>query len=121
MATHAFAKISLTQSYALSDNVDTIFLSEDFLDFSIEASDPNIDISRCNSLCFDHLSTTKRRGVYMFYKDYLPVIRRDDLCALTECIVTDIKWEKESIFFTCNYRSASQTPDEFEDYCQYFH
>ena len=28
---------------------------------------------------------------------------------------------KESIFFTCNYRSPSQTPDKFENYCQNFH
>ena len=27
----------------------------------------------------------------MFYKDYLPIIRHNDLCALSECIVTDIK------------------------------
>ena len=47
----------------------------------------------------------------MFYKDYLPVVRRDDLCALSECIVTETKLGKKSIFFTCNYRSPSQTPD----------
>ena len=29
--------------------------------------------------------------------------------------------EKKSIFSTCNYRFPSQTPDEFENYCQNFH
>ena len=29
-------------------------------------------------------------------------------------------WGK-SIFFTCNYRSPIQTPDEFENCCQNFH
>ena len=45
----------------------------------------------------------------MFYKDCLPVIRRDDLCALTKCIASEIKLGKKSIFFNCNYRSPSQT------------
>ena len=57
----------------------------------------------------------------MFYKDYLPVIRRDDLCALTECIVVEVNLERKSLFFTCTYRSPSQTVDEFESYCQSLH
>ena len=32
-----------------------------------------------------------------------------------------LKLEKKSIFFTCNYKSPSQAPDEFEKYCQIFH
>ena len=81
IAAHDFAKISLIQSYALSCNTDIIFFSETFLDSSIEASDPNINISGYNSLRSDHPSNIREGGVCMFYKDYLPVIRRDDLCA----------------------------------------
>ena len=57
----------------------------------------------------------------MFYKDCLPVIRRNDLCALTECIVNEIKLAKKSIFFTWNYRSLSQSRDEFVSYWQNFY
>ena len=57
----------------------------------------------------------------MFYKEYLPVIKRDDLCALTECIVVEVNLGTKSLFFTCNYRSPSQTVDEFESYCQSLH
>ena len=32
-----------------------------------------------------------------------------------------VKLGKKSIFFTCNYRSPAQTPDEFENYYQNFH
>ena len=110
----------LIQSYALSYNTNITFLFENFLDSSIEASAPNIDISRYNSLRFDHPSNTKRGFVCICYKDYLPAIKRDDLCALPECIVTDIKLGKKSIYFTCNYRSPSQTPGEFKNYCQKF-
>ena len=35
----------------------------------------------------------------IFYKDNLTVIRRDSLCALTECIVTEIQLGKKAMFF----------------------
>ena len=44
-AVHDFAKASLIQSYTLSYNTNIIFLSETFLESSIEVSDPNINIS----------------------------------------------------------------------------
>ena len=31
----------------------------------------------------------------MLYKDQLPTIRRADLCALTECIVSEIWWKNK--------------------------
>ena len=34
----------------------------------------------------------------MFYKDYLPVTRRDELRALSECIITEINWGKNLYF-----------------------
>ena len=98
IATHDFAKMSLIQSYAMSYNTDIIFLFETFLDSSMEASDPNINISGYNSLRSDYPSNTKI-GVCMFYKDYLPAIRRDDLCGLTECIVTEIKLGRNIYIF----------------------
>ena len=91
IAAHDFAKIYLIQFYALSYNTDIIFLSQIFLDSSI--------LSGYNSLPFDHPSLNTKRGrVSTFYKDYLPIIGRDDLCALSECIVTKIKLEKNPYF-----------------------
>ena len=90
-AAHDFAKISFIQSYGLSYNTDIIFLSETFLDLSIEASDPNINISGHNSLRSDHPPNIKRGGVCMFYKD--------NMCALSECIITKVELWKKSIYF----------------------
>ena len=94
-----------------------IFLSQTFLDSSIEASDHNINIPRYNSLGSDHPSNTRRGGVFMFYKDYVPAIRRNDLCASKECIVTEIKLGKNQYFLV----AISQTPNEFENNCQNFY
>ena len=95
---HDFAKVSLIQSYALSCNTDIIFPSEAFSETSIEASDPNNNISGYNSLRSDHPPNTKRGDVCMFYKDYLPVIRGDDLCALSELLMRST-WGKNLYFY----------------------
>ena len=40
---------------------------------------------------------------------------------LAEFIVLEIKFRKNSIIFTCNYRSLSQAAAEFDNHCKYFH
>ena len=47
----------------------------------------------------DNPSNTKTEDVLMFHKDYLLLIRRDDLCTLSECIVTEINWGKNLYFY----------------------
>lgn len=73
----------------------------------MEASNLNFNIPGYNSLCSDHPSNTKGGALCMFYKNCLCVIRPHDLCALTECIVSEIKLWKKTTFFTSNYRSSS--------------
>ena len=57
-----------------------MFLSENVLDSLTEANAPKINIPGCNLVGFDHPSNTKRGGIFMFYKDFLPVITYDGLC-----------------------------------------
>ena len=45
----------------------------------------------------------------MYYKQHLSFIKRDDLCTLKECLVTEIEVDKNFFFFLCLYRSPSQT------------
>ena len=118
IAAHDFSKLALIQSHAASHNTDIIFLSETFLDSTTEVNDPKINIPGYNLLRCNHPSNLKRAGVCMFYKEYLPINRHDDLCTLTECIVTELNLGKKSVFFTLSYRSPSQTTDETEVYSQ---
>ena len=37
---------------------------------------------------------------------YIPLIRRDGLCPLSNCLVTEICLENEKFFLTCLYRSC---------------
>ena len=35
----------------------------------------------------------------MYYKEHLPIFRRDDLCRLKECLVTEIRVDKKVFLF----------------------
>ena len=59
----------------------------------------------------DHPSNTKLGGVAIYYKDHLPVIRRNDISALNESIVLDNKR-----FLTSLYRSPGQSKDQFDQF-----
>ena len=88
-----------------------------FLDSSVDNDDDDrISIPGYNLLREDHPSNTKR-GVCIYYKDHLPIIKRNDLCQLHECLVTELRIGKKKCFFKSLYRSPSQTSDEFEDFC----
>ena len=43
----------------------------------------------------DHPSNTKRSGVGLYSKEHLPIIRRDDISNLKECLVTEITVKNE--------------------------
>ena len=64
----------------------------------------------------DHPSNTNRGGVFIYYKHHLPIINRNDLCQLHEFLVTELRIGKKKYFFTCLYRSPSQTSEEFDDF-----
>ena len=65
----------------------------------------------------DHPSNTKGVGVCIYYIDHLPIVKRNDLSQLHECLVTELRNGKKKCFFTCLYRSPSQISNEFEDFC----
>ena len=70
-----------------------------------------------NLLRADHPNNKKRGGVCIYYKEHLPVIKRDELCNLNECLVLEIRIGGEK----CQEkRSPSQVREDFEIYCNLF-
>ena len=59
----------------------------------------------------------KRGGVCTWYKDHLPIIKKDVLGNLKESLVTEIKTGWKKCFFLSMYRSTSQTLKKFENFC----
>ena len=114
--THNFNKVSLLQILALRNDYNIVFLNETFLTPQfimtvIEYAYQNI------IFFFDHPSNANRGGVCIYYKHHLPIIKRNDLCQLHECLISELRIGKKKCFFTCLYRSPSQMSDEFEDFC----
>ena len=114
---HDFIKVPLIEAFTSTHNFDILCLSETFLDSAIDFNDENINIDGYSILRADHLSNNKRGGVCIYFKQSLPLIRRDDLSTMQEAIVTEISVKNETCFFTCFYRSPSQSHDEFENFC----
>ena len=54
----------------------------------------------------------------MYFKESLPVIRRGDFSNMKESLVTEINVNNEKFFFTCLYRSPSQSHEELENFFQ---
>ena len=106
----------LIEAFITIHNLGITCLSETFLDSSIDVSDTRINTNGYSLLRADHPSNTKRGGVCMYYKSYLPVIRRIDLSDLQECIFAETTVDKEKCFLTSLHRSPSQNDGELETF-----
>ena len=60
---------------------------------------------------------TQKGEVCINYKEHIPLIKRDDICTLDNCLVFEIYSQGEKCFFNCIYCSPSQNHDEFDDFC----
>ena len=98
-AAHDFLKVSLIEAFITTHNFDIICFSETFLDCTVSQHDENIMINWYLLLRADHTSNGKRGGVCLYFKEHLPLIRRNDLSILRECLVTEIIVDKEKCFF----------------------
>ena len=90
LAVHEFTKLSLLESYINVNNIDITSLSVTFLDSSIPADDNRLSIPDYSMVRVDHPSNTKRGGAFLYCKEHLSIIRRDDISNLKECLVTEI-------------------------------
>ena len=82
LAAHNFNKVSLQQALSATHDYDIICFSETFLDSSISNDDRRINIKGYDLQQAEHPCNKKRGGVCMYYKEHVPIIKRDDLCTL---------------------------------------
>ena len=117
LTAHNSIKISSLQAYVTQHNYDIICLSETFLN-SIDSSDRRILIDGYNLTRSDHPSDSKTGRVCIYYKGHIPLTKRDNICILDNCLVTEIRSQIEKCFLTCIFRSPSQNNEEFESFAQ---
>ena len=99
LTAHDSIKISLLQAYVTQHNYDIICLSETFPNSSIDSSDTSISVDGCNLIRSEHPSDSKRGSVCIYCKEHVPLIKRDDICTLDNCLVTKIRSQSEKRFF----------------------
>lgn len=102
-----------------------ICLSETLLNTSIPSDDNRIKRDGYNLIRLDHPSDLKKGEVCIYYKEHIPLIKRDDICIMDNSLVTEICSQNEKLtyiyrFLTYIYRSLSQNHDEFQNFCANF-
>ena len=106
-------KISLLQANITHRNYDIIPLTGTFLNSSILSNDNRIKTAGYNLIRSGHPSDLEKGGVCIYHKEHIPLILRDDINTLDNCLVTEIHSQDEKCFFTCIYHSLSQNQDFF--------
>ena len=70
---YGYSKLFLLKVYKSIHKFDIICLPETYLDSTVPFDDANLVFSGYNLVCSDHPSKNKRGGVYLYYKNYLPL------------------------------------------------
>ena len=108
-----YVKLSMLEAYNAIHDYDIICVSETYLNFPQSGNDPALKLKGYELIRSDHPSNTKRGGVFLYYKEHLPLKCRNDISNLNECIVVELKSKKHKCFISCLYRSPSQSDHEF--------
>ena len=80
----------LIEAFITTSNFDIVCLSETFLDSTIPDDDVNIQMNGYSLQRADHPNNFKRGGVCIYFKESLPLIKRNYLTNLMDCLVTEI-------------------------------
>ena len=95
LAAHDFIKVPLIETFITTSNFDVVCLSGTFLDSTIPDDDVNMQINGYSLLRADHPNNIKRGGVCIYFKESLPLITKNDLTNLKDCLVTEINVNNE--------------------------
>ena len=112
---HNFIKISLLIVYNSIHKYDIIYLSETYLGSSTVLGDESLEIPGYNLLRCDHSMNTKREGVCVCYKSYLP-LKILNMKHLQECLNIEFSIRKKICRLILLYRSPSQNQKDLNTY-----
>ena len=94
---------------------DIVCLSETYLNSSFPVNDENLVIQGCNLVRCDQFSNSKRGGVCIYYKDFLP-LKIIDIQYLQERINFHLIIGDKLCHFILLYRSPNQSDDYFNSF-----
>ena len=87
LAAHDFIKVPLIEAFITTSNIDIICLCEMLLDSTIPDYVVNMQVNRYSFLRADLPNNVKRGGFCIYFKESLPLIIRNDLTNLKDCLV----------------------------------
>ena len=97
---HSREEFHLVEGFVVSNNIDIFCVSETLLDSSVDNIYDRSNVNGYTLVRGDHPSNTKRNGAAIYYKDHLPVIRRNDISFLNERTVLEIRPSNNKYFLT---------------------
>ena len=68
-------------------------MSETSLNCCLDRENDRLKIESYNFIRSGNSSGLKKGGACIYYNEYIPLIRRDDLCSLSNCLITEIYLE----------------------------
>ena len=77
MTAYNYAKLSSVKAFIAVYKFDIICLSETYLDSGVAPDDDKLEISGYSLVWSDHFSNNRRRGVCVYYKNFLLLLVLD--------------------------------------------
>ena len=115
VSAHNFSKVFLLRTYISIHKFCVICASATFLNADTTFDYDNLKIEGYDIVRSDHISTSRRGGVFICYKQSF-VFKILDTTYLEECIVFQVSVRNKLFHFISLYQSPSQTTDLFEHF-----
>ena len=115
LAAHNFTKVALLKTYLFVQGFDIFYISETYLNSSITEDDDYLQIPGYDLIRSYHPSNSKRGGVAIYYKDFLP-LKLIYVNYLSESILYQLQIGSKICNFISLYRSPSQTADNIDSF-----
>ena len=107
-------KIPLMEVYNSVHLFDIMALSETMLDQSVKNEDIFIQGFSREIFRSDHPSNTKTGGLRIYFREGLPIKRRNNYEILQGAVVAEINFLRPKLLFVAIYRSPSQNNEQFK-------
>ena len=108
-------KITLLEAYNSIFHYD-LMLSETYLNKTVKNEEIIINGFSTEMFRSDHPGGDKQGRVCVYFKEDLPVKRRNDLEILQETVICEISLGRKKVFFVALYRSPNQSNEDFEEF-----
>ena len=115
LSAHNFTKVALLKAYLSVQRFDIFCISETYLNSSITEDDDNLQTPGYDLIRPDHPSNSKRGGIAIRYKNFLP-LKLIDVNYLSESILFQLQIFSKICNFISLYRSPSETADNFHSF-----